>query len=63
MVEKYEMNYDVHATLTIDGVEVERDKYSVVKYANVIMSDKEFYNNYIEKMTAELSDNEKAKER
>jgi hypothetical protein len=58
-----EMNYDVHATLTIDGVEVERDKYSVVKYANVIMSDKEFYNNYIEKMTAELSDNEKAKEK
>lgn len=27
------------------------------------MSDKEFYNNYIEKMTAELSDNEKAKEK
>ena len=58
-----EMTYNINAVLYLDGAEVERDRYSVAKYAQVIMSDNDFYNGYIEKMTAELGDNEKAKEK
>ena len=58
-----EMTYNVNATLKTNGAEVEKDRYSVVKYANVIMSNKDFYDNYIAKMTAELGDNEKAKQK
>lgn len=41
-----EMTYDVTATLYIDGAEVEKDKYSVVKYANVILTDRDFGDRY-----------------
>ena len=58
-----EMTYNVNATLYLDGAEVEKDRYSVAKYENRITSDKDFYDDYIEKMTAELGYNEKAKEK
>ncbi len=58
-----EMTYDVTASLTIDGAEAEKDLYSVVKYANVILSDKSFYNSFITNKTAELGGEEAAKEK
>ena len=58
-----EMNYNVNATLYIDGEEVAKDRYSVVKYANFILSDKGFYNDFIASKTAQLGDAEKAKEK
>lgn len=58
-----EMTYDVNATLYIDGEEKEMDKYSVVKYANVILSDKDFYEGYIAGLEKQGKTNLEAKEK
>ncbi len=58
-----EMSYDITATLLIDGAEVEKDRYSVVKYANVILTDKAVYNSFIAARTAELGSRDLAEEK
>ena len=51
-----EMTYDVTATLYLDGVEVEKDKYSVVKYANVVLTDKKFIDAYKASLKAQYGE-------
>lgn len=43
-----EMTYKVAATLTLNGAEVETNRFSVYDYANITLLDKEFLENYIE---------------
>lgn len=57
------MNYNVTATLTINGETVEKDRHSVAGYAESVFTDKDFYDKYIADLTAELGDKTLAEER
>ena len=58
-----EMTYDIIATLSVNGADVESNRYSVVRYANVILTDKDFINNYIDKIKAETGSDEIAQQK
>ena len=58
-----EMTYNVTAALSINGEEVETNVYSVSDYANLILTDKTFMEEFIEEKTAETGDEAAAKEK
>ena len=51
-----EMTYDITATLTIDGENVETNIYSATKYANVILTSETFKTDYISETGQEKYD-------
>lgn len=58
-----EMTFDINATLYINDIEVEKDRYSVAKYANVILTDKEFHDKFIADLKGQGKTDDEADEK